>query len=546
MNARVRTSRSHPLRIDEIALPFLRGRIGLTLCPGKRGESLLGARWERDLAVDLKTIGSWGASLVVTLMEDHELQQLGVAEFPTMARTEGLAWIHLPIVDVSIPNEAWINAWRNEYGPALRQALLQGSSVLLHCRGGLGRTGLVAALLLIDLGLENQQAIDLVRTARPGAIETRQQEAFVKSYKSWAGRQTLDYFAGCLLGGAVGDALGWPVEFDGWGDIQDRFGLAGVTGPIFNSQGVMEVSDDTQMTLFTAEGLLLGRLAGSGSPALFTAHGYRAYLRWLHTQGDLNSKDRNPALEEGWLHKHQELFARRAPGGTCLSALGSGTMGTLQNPINDSKGCGTVMRMAPIGLFAKSPGGLTPMGNGEADQLTFRIGCEFSAITHGHPSGYLAGGVLALLISRLIAGDVLEGALDVCETEVSRHAGHEECLALVRKARELGRAEGNVPSPAILASIGEGWVAEEALAIGIYCALSYPDDFGKAVLLAVNHGGDSDSTGAIAGNIMGALVGRRGIPEDWLQDLELKPLLEAMAQNLFVGACSPQNVKGVM
>jgi ADP-ribosylglycohydrolase len=111
---------------------------------------------------------------------------------------------------------------------------------------------------------------------------------------------------------------------------------------------------------------------------------YNAYLRWLHTQGYPKSKDHD-TIYDGWLIGVKELYAQRGPGSTCLSALLSGKMGTIKQPINNSKGCGGVMRAAPVGLL---------YGKDKA----FQIACECAAITHGHPSGYFSAGILACII----------------------------------------------------------------------------------------------------------------------------------------------------
>ncbi len=529
-----RTSKSHPLYIDAVKPPFGTGRIGMTICPGKQGDSIMGGQWTRDLDCDLSAIRAWGADILVSLMEDHEFELLAVPDLLQEASNHGLTSLHLPIQDVSIPDQAWIDNWKQSTGPELRQALLEGKLLALHCRGGLGRTGLVAALLLIDLGCDQQTAIDQVRAARMGTIETNQQEEFVLSYLSWTGRQSLDHYAGCLLGGALGDALGWPVEFSHWDEIQEMFGETGISEPQLNRQGVLEITDDTQMSLFTAEGLILGHNSGAGMDIESLVNsGHRAYLRWLHTQEQYDAEADSSPLGEGWLLNNRALYAERAPGASCTGALSSGAMGSIGDPINNSKGCGTVMRVAPVGLFAKSPVACKELVDEEVDTLTFRLGCEYSAITHGHPSGYIAGGFMALLIARLIDGDTLAQALDCGEKELTKWPGHEECLNAIRAARALANNKAIPPSADAIATLGEGWVAEEALAIGIYCSLCYPTDFTKAVLMAVNHSGDSDSTGAITGNILGAILGTKGIPKAWLENLELHSCIESMAMSLF-------------
>jgi protein-tyrosine phosphatase len=173
-----RTSRSHPLRIDQVEAGPAGGLIGICLCPGKRGSSQLGPRWERDLESDLDVIDRWRPQALVTLIEDHELISLGVSTLGTQVRRRGIAWHHLPIVDVHPPDERFEAGWRDS-GPTLRASLRDGGRVLVHCRGGLGRAGTVAARLLVELAVPPADAVARVRLARPGAIETIEQLKYV-------------------------------------------------------------------------------------------------------------------------------------------------------------------------------------------------------------------------------------------------------------------------------------------------------------------------------------------------------------------------------
>lgn len=341
------------------------------------------------------------------------------------------------------------------------------------------------------------------------------------------------HFRGCLLGGAIGDALGYTVEFMNISEIKSKFGNDGITELVYDQKSSKAVvSDDTQMTLFTAEGILWadyrGRHKGICS---FPSCVFYSYQRWLYTQtGKLASKEYNWILDndqvdyKSELLNVKELFERRAPGNTCLSALSDSAnqdFGTIEKHINNSKGCGGVMRVAPVGLyFYKSPG------------RAFRIAAECAAITHGHPSGYLSAGVLACIIAEIITGKEIKQATSNAIDILKTYDGHEECLDILQKAIDLVVKEIN-PQEAIK-QIGEGWVGEEAQAIALYCALKYPDDFKKAVCLAVNHSGDSDSTGAITGNILGAYMGIEAIPKEWVKQVELSEVMIQLADNLLV------------
>ena len=174
----IRTSLSHPLQIDELRVEGVTGLIGITFCPGKLGESNGGYRWERDLGTDLNVIGEWRADAVVTLIEDHEFQMLGVPQLGEQVLARGIAWHHLPIKDVAPPDIRFEEGWVVS-GPQLRGILRRGGKVLVHCRGGLGRAGTVAARLLVEFGVPPIDAVALVRRARVGAIETPQQMQYV-------------------------------------------------------------------------------------------------------------------------------------------------------------------------------------------------------------------------------------------------------------------------------------------------------------------------------------------------------------------------------
>lgn len=328
-------------------------------------------------------------------------------------------------------------------------------------------------------------------------------------------------FTGCLLGGAAGDALGAPVEFMSRRQILARFGPAGITEYAPAYGGLGRITDDTQMMLFTAEGLLRGLVRGAmrGMVSRISVVA-SAYERWLFTQGSHAAKGSDDDwLNSGWLVKQQALHSRRAPGNTCLSALrhmaSFGDMAT-----NNSKGCGGVMRVAPVGLF------FWPARDGAT---AFDLGVEAAAITHGHPSGHLTGGVLAAMILYLLHGDSLLDALEKARTLLVEHDGHEEILNALNLAEVLASERGEASKA--IAQLGQGWVAEEALAIAIYCAL-VAKDFRYGVTLAVNHDGDSDSTGAITGNLLGAMWGVEAIPTSWLEPLELREVINEVAEDL--------------
>jgi ADP-ribosylglycohydrolase len=324
---------------------------------------------------------------------------------------------------------------------------------------------------------------------------------------------------GCLLGGAVGDALGAAVEFMSLAEIRAAFGPAGVRDYALAYGRRGAITDDTQMTLFSAEGLIRAWVRGS-TRGLVDIPGMvqLAYLRWLLTQGGVPRASGMEIPRDGWLFAVDGLHKTRAPGNTCLSALRGGWRTSVVAD-NNSKGCGAVMRAAPFGLFPA-------LGDLEA---VFALGAETGALTHGHPSGFLSAAHLAATVAGLRDGMGLRDALNQADMLLARRPDHMETTRALAKAYRL--ADKGPPSAEALEGLGGGWVGEEALAIAVCCALS-AEDFANRVLRAVNHSGDSDSTGAICGNLLGALWGERAIPERWLEELELRAEITRLADDL--------------
>jgi ADP-ribosyl-[dinitrogen reductase] hydrolase len=327
---------------------------------------------------------------------------------------------------------------------------------------------------------------------------------------------------GCLLAGAVGDALGGPVEFLSDAQITQQFGPEGVKGYEFAYGRRGAITDDTQMTLFTAEGLIRAasraKDRGICHPPSVVHH---AYLRWLLTQSGSPSTN---VSEDGWLIQQKGLFARRAPGNTCLSALETAShFGELAQ--NNSKGCGGVMRVAPVALYLSND--LTESASVEA----YRLAAECCALTHGHPTGQIAGGAFAYILHRLLCGRALADAVaDVIQYLSSIENNEETRMSL---AMALKFSESKAPSRDNLRKLGEGWIAEEALGMGVYAALT-ADKLENGLLFAVNHGGDSDSTSSIAGNLLGLMFELDSIPPHWLAGLELAEVIGEVAEDLIL------------
>ena len=344
-----------------------------------------------------------------------------------------------------------------------------------------------------------------------------------------------DRIRGSLIGGAIGDALGYPVEFIySFEGIQARYGERGITWldtkqfwlDDNEQSGKAVVSDDTQMTLFTANGLLNAKRQKIGMKYGICL----AYIEWYLTQiGKKSGK-----YKDCWISSIPELNKRRAPGNTCMTSLDDIYRG--KDPVNNSKGCGGVMRIAPIPLYAAVQ---DRMSIEDAD----RLAADAAEITHQHPLGFLSAALMSHVIYRL--------ARDIERTRESMKCYIMDGVAAIGKWKDIYpedvRRMGELAERAILLQdngktdlenighLGEGWTGEEALAIALFCALKHFDNFEQAMIAAVNHGGDSDSTGAVTGNILGAAIGYEAIPQFFKDDLELHDVILHMADDLYRG-----------
>lgn len=328
-------------------------------------------------------------------------------------------------------------------------------------------------------------AEDAISFARGGALEIEMLLETARMFVARGSSVTLSRLvsfenrvSGCLFGGAVGDALGYPVEFSTLDAITAAVGPIGVR-EFLAMPGLPHgaVSDDTQMTLFTADAL-----ARRDDRAPVRASLVDAYRDWYLTQT---------------------------------------TSAAVPNAQNESKGCGTVMRSAPFGLVVS----WTP-------EQSFGYAAQAAAITHGHPTAHVAAGALAMLIRLLVAGEPLAQAVAQTLKHVVREedsTGLTETSTALRKA--ANPVDGWSGGHESVDSLAAGWIAEEALAIAVYCALRFPerDQIEDALVFAVTHSGDSHSTGSICGNILGALHGADAIPERWRHAVEGRDTIQAVA-----------------
>ena len=354
----------------------------------------------------------------------------------------------------------------------------------------------------------------------------------------------IDKARGCLIGGAAGDALGYAVEFNDLTNIQNKYGHEGIRNYELDSKGVARFSDDTQMTLFTAEGLLSAYASEQDpSPENILKHMQDAYLAWFETQTAFQLP-----LSSSWLTHVRDLWVRRAPGNTCLSALSDLKNGKQAN--NDSKGCGAVMRIAPIGIFYATNSEQFIKHNSQCTfDLCAKVTAHTARITHRNDMSTLASVFVALVIlecmrthviDRLTFRSIIATALNNTLTALPESAKSDKFVAIIQKALDL--AGSTLPDYEAIPKLGEGWVAEETVAIALFCVMRHIRDFEGCLVAAVNHDGDSDSTGAVAGNIIGTILGYTGIPEKFRKDLEMHDLILSVADDL-VGASGETQMK---
>jgi len=351
-----------------------------------------------------------------------------------------------------------------------------------------------------------------------------------------------DRIRGSLIGGAIGDALGYPVEFIySFEEIQARYGERGITRLDTKQhwqeeaglEGKAVVSDDTQMTLFTANGLLNAKCQKTSVKYCIC----RAYIEWYLTQVGKRSNK----YKDCWIARVPELNKRRAPGNTCISSLYAIYSG--REPMNNSKGCGGVMRVAPIPLYAVVENRMSIV---EADLLA----AEAAEITHQHPLGFIPAALMSHVIYCLaldneptqecMKRNIMEGVAKIRELYKAYHNDVERMAELAERAIFL--LDNRKTDLENIVHLGEGWTGEEALAIALYCALKHFDSFEDAIIAAVNHGGDSDSTGAVTGNILGTVVGYEAIPKSFKDDLEMHDLILHMADDLYRGEVQEHNL----
>ncbi|MFE7232180.1 ADP-ribosylglycohydrolase family protein [Streptomyces sp. NPDC002405] len=321
---------------------------------------------------------------------------------------------------------------------------------------------------------------------------------------------------GTLLGVAVGDALGAPVDSLALGAIREAHGPEGIRElvPAHGRRGA--VTHFTQLTLFSLDGLIrahVRRDTGAWHPPTDV---HRAYLRWAATQRDWGPDERRE--DDGWLAREEWLYARRSPSRPLLVGFGDDTMGTLEAPKNPAEaGPEAVARSAPFGLLV-----------GWEPQLVVQLAVECAAQTHGHPTACLAAGAYAVIVHALARGDGLDGAVQKSLALLAARPGHQPVSDALQHA--LGAVRQGLPTPDRVEELAGEGTAAGLLAVSVYCAL-VSEDVRHGLCLAVNLSGSSGAAGALTGGLLGALHGETALPPGWLAELEGRPTLLVLADD---------------
>ena len=441
--------------------------------------------------------------------------------------------------------------------------------VYVHCRGGVGRTGTIVACYLSQnceepdlkhtLEVLRGNFSEMPKSAYRNIPETKAQIDFIEQfintnmiYKEGQAERVADSIRGSMMAGAAGDALGYEVEFKSRRTILSRFGDQGITKFALDSNGKALISDDTQMSLFTANGILMGLTRGfmrgiGGRPEKYVT---KAYLDWYYTQTDRKHETPTDDWHATWLRDLPEMALRRAPGNTCMNACESLLRGVEVQ--NNSKGCGGIMRVAPLALLNA---GYTSRDNrGYSVEELAEAGGYIAECTHKHPLGFLPASLLTVLLYKVVPmtteqvreeiDDIVNDTVNILDHIYKGKYESEKAYLKTLTDKAVRLAHSDISDADAISELGEGWVAEETWAIALYCAIRHIDSVEDAIIASVNHDGDSDSIGSVCGNIMGAIYGYEHIKTHNIfcpdgtkleETLELSEIILALADDLATG-----------
>lgn len=332
-----------------------------------------------------------------------------------------------------------------------------------------------------------------------------------------------DRIRGAMIGCAAGDALGYPVEALSEAAIAERYGLRGITDYDLDENGTARITADTQLMLLSANGILFAHTRGALRGIMAPVYKYfdAFYMDWYRLQ----TIERASRSRVGWISAYPSLSSQRAPSPTSMRVFSSGKFGSMDEPVNDSKGSGCLLRAVPIGLsYSRDPNRIV------------ELGANTAALTHGNEVAWMASGALALIIS-LIIHQELSITEAVNKTLKVLDESFPNSSTVVYELSRTIRSAVSLASSAssdldAIHALGKGWAADEALAIGLLCALRHENDIAGAITFAANHCGDSNNTAAIAGTLVGARIGFNAIPDRFVDRLELVDVILELADDV--------------
>lgn len=503
----------------------------------------------------------FGVRHFIDLTEENELKPY------QQYLPKGVTYTRFPIRDTSVPTSiSKVHQLLNKISEFKK---LNDGYLYLHCWGGVGRTGTIVACqnarIFENPTLENvltalrNSFSEMPKSAYRKTPETKEQIEFIKRFIDSCKRnkedmsiRVQDCIRGSLMAGAAGDALGYTVEFMNRNSILSRYGVRGITEFELDNNGNALISDDTQMTLFTANGILMGLTRGymrgiGGRPENYVDG---AYLDWYYTQTGNKREILTNDFHYTWLRDLPEMAHLRAPGNTCLRACES--LYERKEVHNNSKGCGGIMRVAPIGLLDAA---YTSKGDRAYSLKELaEAGAEIARVTHKHPLGFFPAALLTVLVYKLVPLSINEvrdsieeiicDTINVLDAIYPNEFENDKQTLKQISEKAVCLAHSDTPDTVAICELGEGWTAEEAWAIALYCSLRHIDSLKDAIIASVNHDGDSDSTGSICGNIMGAIYGYEAMKAQNLfcpkghtfeETIELSEIILAIADDLCTG-----------
>ncbi|MYW69303.1 ADP-ribosylglycohydrolase family protein [Streptomyces sp. SID8379] len=317
---------------------------------------------------------------------------------------------------------------------------------------------------------------------------------------------------GALLGTALGDALGAPLDETAVDGAPPAQGAELV--PAYGRTGAITAA--TQLALFTVDGLIRAQVrrdTGAWHPPTDV---HRAYLRWAATQRDWGPDERRK--EDGWLAREEWLYSRRGASSACLLGLGNDVMGTVDKPKNpDAAGPEAATRSAGFGLLV-----------GWEPQLVLQLAVECAVHTHGAPEAYLSAGAYAVIVHALARGDSMDAAVQRALALLAARPGHPPVVDALKHA--LGAVRQGMPNAARVGELVDDGGAVGALAAAVYCAL-VGEDVRHGLGLAVQHDGPSAAVGALCGGLLGALHGETALPPAWVVELEGRATMLELADD---------------